>query len=63
MVDEEIKTRVFHYVSANPQVTEDDVAAALKIHVIDVLQALVELEKEGKVQGLEVEGDTEAPAS
>jgi len=51
---EEEKNRVFGYLQAHPCETEDDIAAALGMDLIDVLAALHTLKAEGKV--VEVEG-------
>lgn len=48
-----VKDRVLQYVTVHPKETEDQVAAALSLDVVTVLSALIELEKEGKVKGLE----------
>lgn len=53
MVDEKAKTRVLEYLETHDSPTEDDVAKDLNLHVVDVLDALHELEKEGQVKSQE----------
>ena len=53
MADEKAKTRVLEYLETHDSPTEDDVAKDLNLHVVDVLDALHELEKEGQVKSQE----------
>jgi len=48
-----VKDKVLQYVIEHPSETENEVAAALKLDVVTVLSALIELEKEGKVKETE----------
>jgi len=47
---EDAKTRILNYVKAHVGATEDDIAEDLDMHVINVLDALITLEKEGLVK-------------
>ena len=49
-----IKEAVYKYVCKHPETTEEEIAATLKVHIIDVLNALVILEKEGRVKSEEI---------
>ena len=48
----DVKSQVLAYVHEHPNETEDDIARELRLNVIDVLNALVQLEKEGSVKGI-----------
>jgi hypothetical protein len=56
---EEEKNRVFGYVRAHPSETEDDIAAALMMDLIDVLAALHALKDEGKVVEVVEQSETQ----
>jgi transcription initiation factor IIE alpha subunit len=56
---EEEKNRVFGYVQAHPSETEDDIAAALGMDLIDVLVALYALKDEGKVVEVVEQSETQ----
>ena len=45
----EEKEKVYRYIQEHPKETEDDIASALNLNIIDVLVALSILNKEGKV--------------
>jgi len=49
-----VKEKVYEYVCEHPGATEEEMAAILKVHVIDVLNALVLLEREGRVKSEEI---------
>ena len=49
-----VKEAVINYVCKHPGATEEEIAAVLKVHIIEVLNALVILEKEGRVKGEEI---------
>ncbi|RLF98116.1 MAG: hypothetical protein DRN49_06430 [Thaumarchaeota archaeon] len=46
--------RVLRYVREHPGCTEDEIAQALRMHILDVLEALHILEAEGLVRGEEI---------
>ena len=48
----QVKNRVLKYVCEHPGASDDKIAEDLKIHVVDVLSALVVLEEEGKVKSV-----------
>jgi len=50
MSEKSLKNRVCEYVQAHPNKTEDEIAEALGISVIKVLDILFLLEDEGKVK-------------
>ena len=50
----EDRKKVLEYVSVNPNSTEDDIAAALGMNIIDVLDVLHTLEKEGVLKSEDV---------
>jgi len=49
-----VKEKVYEYVCEHSGATEEEIAAVLKVHVIDVLNALVLLEREGRVKSEEI---------
>lgn len=48
----EEKNRVHNYVLEHPNETEDNIASALEMNIIDVLVALHTLKNEGKISEL-----------
>ena len=53
---EDIESRIVNYLKAHDGATEDEIAEALGMHVVDVLDALATLKKEGSVKSTEVNG-------
>lgn len=49
-----IKEEVYKYVRKHPKATEEEIAAVLKVDIIDVLNALFLLQDEGKVKSEEI---------
>lgn len=54
MTSEEDKNRIREYVHKHPGCTEEEISAVLKIHIVDVLNALVKMEKEGELKSEEI---------
>jgi len=52
---ESLKNRVYEYVQAHPNKTEDEIAEALGVSMIKVLEALLLLQDEGLVKSQEIE--------
>jgi len=48
-----LKDRIYEYVQAHPNQTEDEIAKALGANLLKVLEALLLLQDEGKVKSLE----------
>ena len=55
MSEKNMKTRISEYLEAHDNATEEEIAQALNLHIIDVLNVLVEMEKQGEVTSEEVE--------
>jgi|GEM_PF-6410775 len=53
--------RVLHYVREHPGCTEDEIAQALRMHILDVMEALHILEAQGLVKVEESEMPEEMP--
>jgi len=51
---ESLKNRVYEYVQAHPNKTEDEIAEALGVSMIKVLDALLLLQDEGLVKSQEI---------
>jgi len=49
MSEKNLKTRITEYLDAHDNATEEEIAQALDLHIIDVLNALIEMEKAGDV--------------
>ena len=49
MSEKNVKARIAEYLDAHDNATEEEIAQALDLHVIDVLNALIEMEKDGDV--------------
>ena len=49
-----MKEAVYKYVCKHPEATEEEISAVLNVHVVEVLNALVILEKEGRVKSEEI---------
>jgi transcription initiation factor IIE alpha subunit len=45
-----VKNSVLKYVVEHPGASDDEIAEALKLHIVDVTAALVLLKKEGKIK-------------
>ena len=45
-----VKNRVLNYIIEHPGASDDEISAALKLHIVDVTAALVLLEEEGKIK-------------
>jgi len=60
MSQKSLKEKVYEYVQAHPNKTENEIAEALGVSMIKVLEALLLLQDEGKVKSLE---EIEATAS
>jgi len=50
-----LKERVYRYVIEHPSQTEDEIAEALGVSLIKVIEALLILQDEGKVKSAEIE--------
>lgn len=55
-----LKERVHRYVIEHPSQTEDEIADALDMSLIKVIEALLILQDEGKVKSAEVEVEANA---
>jgi predicted ArsR family transcriptional regulator len=55
MSEKNLKTRISEYLAAHDNATEEEIAQALNLHIVDVLNALIEMEKEGEVSSEPVE--------
>jgi len=51
---EENATRIIEYLKHHESATDEEVAAALNLHIIDVLDAVIELEKKGIVKSIDI---------
>ena len=47
---EDNKTRIIEYLRVHEGATDEEVAGALNLHIVDVLDAVIELEKKGIVK-------------
>lgn len=56
---EPIKVRVEDLVKREPGLTEDEIAERLDISMLDALAALLELQKEGVLKGVDIDEETE----
>ena len=45
-----VKNRVLKYVVKHPGTPDDEIAEALRLHIVDVMAALVLLEEEGRIK-------------
>ena len=50
---ENLKNRIYEYLQAHPKETEDEIAEALEVGVLKVMEALFLLQDEGKVKSLD----------
>lgn len=51
MANKENNERILDYIGEYPNETEEKIAENLKLNIIDVLDSLTDLEKQGKVKG------------
>ena len=51
MANKENNERILDYIGEHPNDTEEKIAEDLKLNIIDVLDSLTDLEKQGKVKG------------
>ena len=49
MANPENNEKILRYVRENPNKTEDDIAEALQLNIVDVLDSLTDLQKQGLV--------------
>ena len=54
MSNRNVKEAVYKYVCKHPEATEEEISAVLNVHIVEVLNALVILEKEGRVRSEEI---------
>ena len=50
MAKQENNEKILKYVRENPNKTEDDIAEAVHLNIVDVLDSLTDLQKQGLVK-------------
>ena len=55
MIEKNMRAQISEYLAAHDNATEEEIAQALNLHIVDVLNALIEMEKEGEVSSEPVE--------
>jgi hypothetical protein len=53
LAKEENKKRIVDYLKTHDSADEEEIAAALEMHIIDVVEATLELEKQGVIKEVE----------
>jgi DNA-binding MarR family transcriptional regulator len=51
LANKENNERILGYIGKHPNETEEKIAEDLKLNIIDVLDSLTDLEKQGRVKG------------